>query len=140
MGFKTQLRLVPQDAVYNDFCGQRSKKVAVCGTAGWFADFSDPSTLLEVPFSGGAIPTGKGEVSYNLSYMDVPQVNDALKKAIPAEGDQRAQAYAAANKAIVDAAPTIPFVSDGTTLIRSKNVQGVPDMSNLWDLSFTSLK
>lgn len=140
MGFKTQLRLVPQDAVYNDFCGQRSKKVAVCGTAGWFADFSDPSTLLEVPFGGTSIPTGKGEVSYNLSFIDDPKVNTALKEAIPSTGDARGAAYAKANKAITDAAPTIPFVSDGTTLVRSKNVQGVPDMSNLWDLSFTSVK
>lgn len=141
MGFKVRLRLVPQDAVYNEWCGQRTKKVAICGTAGWFKDFNDASTLLQVPFYGGAIPTEKGQVSYNLSYLDDPAVNKAVEAALPTTGEERLKAWAAVDKAIVMAAPAVPFVADKTTDVRSKDVAGVPSSFNsLWDLNFTSLK
>jgi peptide/nickel transport system substrate-binding protein len=141
MGFNVRLRLVPQDAVYNEWCGQRTKKVAICGTAGWFKDFNDASTLLQVPFYGGAIPTEKGQVSYNLSYLDDPAVNKAVDAALPTTGEARLKAWAAVDKAIVEAAPAVPFVADKTTDVRSKDVVGVPSSFNsLWDLNFTSLK
>ncbi len=141
MGFNVRLRLVPQDSVYNEWCGQQSKKVAICGTAGWFKDFNDASTLLQVPFYGGSIPTEKGQVSYNLSYLRDPAVDAAVKKALPTTGEERLKAWAAVDKAIVEAAPVVPFVADKTTDVRSKDVQGVPSSFNsLWDLNFTSLK
>ncbi|WP_157251985.1 ABC transporter substrate-binding protein [Patulibacter americanus] len=141
MGFKVRLRLVPQDAVYNEWCGQRTKKVAICGTAGWFKDFNDASTLLQVPFYGGAIPKEKGQVSYNLSFLNDPAVNAAVEKALPTTGDERLKAWAEVDKAIVMAAPAVPFVADKTTSVRSKDVAGVPSSFNsLWDLNFTSLK
>lgn len=141
MGFDVRLRLVPQDAVYNEWCGQRTKKVAICGTAGWFKDFNDASTLLQVPFYGGAIPKEKGQVSYNLSYLNDPTVNKAVEAALPTTGEARLKAWAAVDKAIVMAAPTVPFVADKTTSVRSKDVVGVPSSFNsLWDLNFTSLK
>jgi peptide/nickel transport system substrate-binding protein len=141
MGFNVRLRLVPQDAVYNEWCGQQTKKVAICGTAGWFKDFNDASTLLQVPFFGGSIPTEKGQVSYNLSYLKDPTVDAAVEKALPTTGEARLKAWAAVDKAIVEAAPVVPFVADKTTVVRSKDVNGVPSSFNsLWDLNFTSLK
>jgi peptide/nickel transport system substrate-binding protein len=141
MGFNVRLRLVPQDAVYNEWCGQQSKKVAICGTAGWFKDFNDPSTLLQVPFWGGAIPKEKGQVSYNLSYLKDPKVDAAIDKALPTSGEERLKDWAAVDKAVVEAAPVVPFVADKTTVVRSKDVIGVPSSFNsLWDLNFTSLK
>ena len=52
LGFKIRLRTVPQDAVYTEWCQQPAKKVAVCGSAGWFKDFNDPQSMLEPTFKG----------------------------------------------------------------------------------------
>ena len=52
LGFKIRLRTVPQDAVYTEWCQQPKKKVAVCGSAGWFKDFNDPQSMLEPTFKG----------------------------------------------------------------------------------------
>ena len=52
LGFKVRLRLVPQDAVYTEWCQVPAKKVAMCGGAGWFKDFNDPQSMLEPAFKG----------------------------------------------------------------------------------------
>ena len=57
LGFKVKFRIVPQDAVYNEYCQVPSKKVAICGSAGWFKDFTDPQSMLEPTFKGSAIVT-----------------------------------------------------------------------------------
>ena len=55
LGFKVRLRTVPQDAVYTEWCQQPAKKVAVCGSGGWFKDFNDPQSMLEPTFKGSNI-------------------------------------------------------------------------------------
>ena len=55
LGFKVRFRTVPQDAVYTEWCQQPAKKVAVCGTGGWFKDFNDPQSMLEPTFKGSNI-------------------------------------------------------------------------------------
>ena len=59
LGFKVRLRTVPQDAVYTEWCQQPAKKVAVCGTAGWFKDFNDPQSMLEPTFKGSNYLAGR---------------------------------------------------------------------------------
>ena len=58
LGFKIRLRTVPQDAVYTEWCQQPAKKVAVCGSAGWFKDYNDPQSMLEPTFKGSNISPG----------------------------------------------------------------------------------
>jgi peptide/nickel transport system substrate-binding protein len=68
-------------------------------------------------------------------------VDAAVKKALPTTGAERLKAWAAVDKAIVEAARVVRFVADKTTVVRSKDVNGVPSSFNsLWDLNFTSLK
>jgi peptide/nickel transport system substrate-binding protein len=139
MGFKTRLRLVPQDAVYTDWCQVPSKKVAMCGGAGWFKDFADPQSMLEPVFKGSLINRQSGNINYSM--LNDPKVDDAMNKAALLEGDARLQAWGNIDKMIIQDAAGIPFIWDKTTLVRSKNVVGVANpYIALWDLSYTSIK
>jgi peptide/nickel transport system substrate-binding protein len=139
LGFKIRLRLVPQDAVYNDWCQVPSKKVAVCGGAGWFKDFADPQSMLEPVFAGYTIP--KSGLNNNMAQLRDDKVDAAMKKAALLDGPERLKAWAEIDKMITDDAPAIPFVWDKTTLLRSKDVNGVANgYYTAWDFSFTSLK
>src|SRR3954454_21988777 len=139
MGFKTRLRLVPQDAVYTDWCQVPSKKVGMCGGAGWVKDFADPQSMLEPVFKGSLINRSSGNINYSM--LNDPKIDDAMNKAALAEGDDRLKQWANIDKMIIQDAAGIPFIWDKTTLVRSKNVQGVANpYIALWDLSFTSIK
>lgn len=141
LGFHIRLRLVPQDSVYNDWCQVRSKKVAVCGGAGWFKDFADPQSMLEPVFAGYTIPKNPDALNNNMAQLRDPKVDAAMKKAALLDGDQRLQAWADIDKMITADAPAIPFVWDKTTLIRSKNVNGVANgYYTAWDFAWTSVK
>ena len=113
LGFKVKLRLVPQDAVYTEYCQVPAKKVAICGAAGWFFDYKDPQSMLEVTFKGAAI--NKNGNNNNLAQLDVPAIDQAMDKANLLEGEERNKAWAQVNKMIVDQAPTVPFVWDRQT-------------------------
>ena len=139
LGFKFRLRLVPQDAVYNDWCQVPEKKVAVCGGAGWFKDFVDPQSMLEPVFAGYTIP--KSGLNNNMAQLRDPKVDAAMKKAALLDGPERLKAWAEIDKMITNDAPAVPFVWDKTTLLRSKDVNGVANgYTTTWDFSFTSLK
>jgi peptide/nickel transport system substrate-binding protein len=138
MGFKVRLRLVPQDAVYTEWCQVPAKKVNMCAGAGWFKDFADPQSMLEPVFKGSLI-TETGNINY--SELRDPKVDAAMNKAALATGDARLQAWADIDKMIVEDAAAIPFLWDKTTLIRSKNVNGVAaSYYTSWDLNYTSMK
>jgi peptide/nickel transport system substrate-binding protein len=139
MGFKVRLRLVPQDAVYTDWCQVPSKKVAMCGGAGWFKDFADPQSMLEPTFKGSLINRQSGNINYSM--LNDPKLDAAMNKADLLEGDARLQAWGNIDKMILQDAAGIPFIWDKTTLVRSKNVNGVANpYIALWDLSYTSIK
>jgi peptide/nickel transport system substrate-binding protein len=138
MGFKVRLRLVPQDAVYTEWCQVPAKNVGMCAGAGWFKDFADPQSMLEPVFKGSLI-TETGNINY--SELKDPKIDAAMNKAALLEGDQRLQAWADVDKMIVEDAAAIPFLWDKTTLIRSKNVNGVAaSYYTSWDLNYTSIK
>src|SRR6185436_1440924 len=92
MGFKIRLRLVPQDSVYNDWCQVPSKKVAVCGGAGWFKDFADPQSMLEPVFAGYTIPKDPNALNNNMAQLRDPKVDAAMKKAALLDGEERLKA------------------------------------------------
>lgn len=141
LGFKVRLRLVPQDAVYNDWCQVPAKKVAVCGGAGWFKDFADPQSMLEPVFAGYTIPESKTALNNNMAQLRDPKVDAAMKAAALLDGEERLKAWAEIDKMITGDAAAVPFVWDKTTLIRSKNVNAVANgYYTAWDFSFTSLK
>ncbi|MEO6496087.1 MAG: ABC transporter substrate-binding protein [Solirubrobacteraceae bacterium] len=138
MGFKVRLRLVPQDAVYTEWCQVPAKNVGMCAGAGWFKDFADPQSMLEPVFKGSLI-SETGNINY--SELKDPAIDKAMEEASLLEGDERLQAWADIDTMIVETAAAIPFLWDKTTLIRSKDVNGVAaSYYTSWDLNFTSIK
>ena len=138
MGFKVRLRLVPHDALYTDWCQIPAKNVGMCGGAAWSKDFTDPQSMIQPLFAGDQI-TETGNINY--SELKDPKLDAAMKKAALLEGDERIQAWADIDKQVVETAAAIPFLWDKTTLIRSKNVNGVAaSYYTAWDLNFTSIK
>jgi peptide/nickel transport system substrate-binding protein len=139
LGFKIRLRTVPQDAVYTEWCQQPAKKVAVCGSAGWFKDFSDPQSMLEPTFKGELISKSGG--NNNLAQLNDPKIDKAMEDAAILEGDERYQAWGEIDKMITEQAPAVPFIWDNTNLIHAKNVNAVGNAyMNSFDLAFTSIK
>jgi peptide/nickel transport system substrate-binding protein len=137
LGFKIRLRLVPQDAVYTDWCQVPAKKVAMCA-AGWFKDFADPQSMLEPIFKGSLINRQGGNINYSM--LDDRKVDAAMDAASVATGDARLRQWAAIDKMLIGDAAGIPFLWDKTTLLRAPNVASVPNpYIALWDLSFTSI-
>ena len=123
LGFKVRLRTVPQDAVYTEWCQQPKKKVAVCGSAGWFKDFNDPQSMLEPTFKGSNFSPDGG--NNNLAQLKDPKIDKAMDDAAVLKGEERYQAWGEIDKMITAQAPAVPFIWDNTNLIHSKNVNAV---------------
>ena len=139
MGFKVKLQTVPQDAVYTEYCQVPKKKLFSCGTAGWFKDFNDPQSMLEPTFKGSAINLNGG--NNNLAQLNDPKIDEAMNKASVLKGEERYKAWGDIDKMITAQAPAVPFVWDKTTVLSSKDVNGVGNAYyDGWDLAYTSLK
>jgi peptide/nickel transport system substrate-binding protein len=137
LGFKTEIKAVPQQTMYSKFCGYTKAEYNMCPTAGWIEDFPDPYAYLYVPFSGKAIVPVN---NVNWAQLDDPKINDAMDKAAtitdPAE---RRQAWADIDKMLVEAAPAVPEIWSSNALVKGKQVKGVLDKWNDdWNLSFSS--
>ncbi|WCB93329.1 Oligopeptide-binding protein OppA [Baekduia alba] len=139
MGFDVKLRLVPQDAVYTNWCQVPSKKVAMCGGTAWFRDFADPEAMIEPLFKGALIDRSSGNANYSM--LNDPKVDAAMDKAALATGDDRLRQWAGVDRLVMQDAAAIPFDWDRTTLVRSKDVNGVAnEFMTMWDYAYTSLK
>src|SRR5215208_1861998 len=139
MGFKVNLKLVTQDAMYTKFCNSPPAKVAICPNVGWLKDFSDAQTYLDPTFNGDNIlQTGNS----NWSQLDDPALNKEMNDAkLLTDPEERAKAWAEIDKKITELAPAVDWIWDKTPLIRSPNVVGVASQDNgQWDLAFTSIK
>ena len=124
LGFKVRLRLVPQDAVYTDWCQVPAKKVAVCGGAGWFKDFADPAVDARAGLQGLADHRRRAEQQLRAAPRPEGRRGHERRPRC-SRATSACKAWADIDKMIIDDAPAIPFVWDKTTLIRSKNVNGV---------------
>jgi peptide/nickel transport system substrate-binding protein len=139
MGFKVNLKLVTQDAMYTKFCNSPAAKVAICPNVGWLKDFADPQTYLDPTFNGeNIIPTGNS----NWSQLDDKALNEEMNKAKLLTGpEERAQAWAEIDKKITELAPAVFWVWDKNPLLRSQNVNAVASSFNgQWHLAYTSIK
>jgi peptide/nickel transport system substrate-binding protein len=139
LGFKTTLRLVTRDTMFTKFCNVPDSEVHVCPSVGWAQDFADPQTMLDPTFNGNNIPeTGNS----NWPELDVPELNDQIEAAkLVADPAERATAWAEVNKAIMEQAPSIPYMWDYQAVVSSPNVRGVQNgYSTTWDLNFTSIE
>jgi peptide/nickel transport system substrate-binding protein len=138
MGFVIQMRLVQQQTMYTRYCNTPAAKVALCPNVGWNKDFSDGQTMLSPTFNGKNILE---QGNSNWAQLDVKEINEAMDAAEILPKEQRAAAWAAIDKSVVEQAPAVPYIWDKTPLIQSDDVAGVVAESNSqWDLAWTSLK
>lgn len=139
LGFKLRLRIVPDDALFTNWCTVPARKVVFCASGlAWLKDFPDPQPMLQPVFDGRSITP---ENNPNYSQLDDPRINAAMARAELSTGRARSRAWGAIDKMIVAQAPVIPLQWDVATLIRSKDVVGVPNsFFASWDLSYMSLK
>lgn len=139
LGFRIRLRVVPDDALFTDWCTVPAKKVLSCNGILWLKDFPDAEPMLRPVFDGSAIsPSGNNT---NFSQLDDPRVNAAMTAAQPLTGAARARAWGAIDRMILDDAAAVPLLWDVTTLIRSKDVAGVANtLYDSWDFAYTSLR
>ena len=141
LGFKIRLRPVPQDAVYTKWCQPPKKKVAICATAGWFKDFTDPQTMLEPTFKGSNISPDGGNNNLAAAQRPEDRQGDGRRRAPRGQGSAT-RPGATIDKMITAQAPAVPFIWDNTNLIHSKNVNGGRQRVHTarWDFAFTSIK
>ena len=139
LGFKINNRNVPQDTLYTKFCGVPKAKVAICPNVAWGKDFNDAESMLVPTFRGDQI---REQGNTNWPQLQSDEVDAAINKAIEtAAGDERSQAWADANKAIVAEAPAIPWLWDQQLTVHSKDVNLVQNKAQAFvDFGFTSLK
>ena len=139
LGFRIRLRFVPSDALFTNWCTVPSRKILTCGSGlAWLKDFPDPQPMLQPVFDGHAI---KASNNSNYSQLDDPAINAAMAKAVYLRGAARRQAWGRIDRMIVAQAAVVPLQWEVATLIRSKDVVGVPNVYFAsWDLSYTSLK
>jgi peptide/nickel transport system substrate-binding protein len=139
LGFRIRLRIVPDDALFTDWCSVPAKHVLACSTVAWLKDFPDPEPMLEPVFSGRAISPESGNT--NFSQLDDPAINAAMVRAGLLTGAARSAAWGAIDQQIVAQAAAVPLQWDVATLIRSEDVRGVSNVYfDSWDLSYTSLR
>lgn len=139
LGFRIRLRIVPDDALFTDWCSVPAKKVLSCSGVAWLKDFPDPEPMLRPVFDGTQI--SRTTANYNFSQLDDPTINAAMADAAVLAGTARAKAWGEIDKAIVGQAAAVPLQWDFMTLVRSKDVNGVASETfGSWDFSYTSLK
>ena len=123
LGFKLNLRLVPQDTLFTKFCGVPAQKVAICPNVGWFRDFADPQAMLDATFNGNDI---NAQGNDNWPQLNVASINNAMKgAAVASVGAGRSKAWAAINHSIAEQAPAIPYIWPNSAAVQSKDVVGV---------------
>ncbi len=139
LGFKVNLRQVPQDTMYSKFCNVPKADVAVCPNVGTLPDFADGQAELDAYFNGAAIVP---ENNNNWPQLNVPAVNKAIDSAKQViDPNARAKAWANVDRMIVAQAPAVPWIYDKQANLISSNVQGVIDKWNAdWNLSYSSIQ
>lgn len=139
LGFKTEIKAVPQQTMYSKFCGYVKAHITMCPTAGWIEDFPDPYSMLYVPFNGNAIVPVN---NVNWAEFDDPAVNTAMDEATKVtEPAARAKAWAKVNRMIVEKIPAIPAVWSANALVKGSQVKGVLDtFNNDWNLTWSSIR
>jgi peptide/nickel transport system substrate-binding protein len=138
LGFRIRLRIVPDDALFTNWCSVPAKEVLSCAGIAWLKDYPDPEPMLRPVFDGNAISHTVGNTNY--SQLDVPAINAAMARARLLDGEPRRRAWGTIDNMIVAQAAAVPFQWEQATLIRSKDVNGVSNVYfDSWDLSYSSV-
>jgi peptide/nickel transport system substrate-binding protein len=138
LGFKVKIKGVTRDAMYSKFCQVKKEEPPICPSVGWLKDFADAETLLGPVFNGkNILDVGNS----NFAQLDDPKVNELMDKAeVINDPAERNKAWGEVDKAITEAAASVPWLWDKQPVLHSKDVQGVIDQNlATWSLAFTSI-
>jgi peptide/nickel transport system substrate-binding protein len=139
LGFNVKMRYVTRDAMYTKYCQVPRDEPDVCPSVGWLKDFADPETLIGPVFNGkNILEVGNS----NFALLNDPKVNEIMDKAeVINDPTERNKAWGEADKAVTEAAASIPWLWDKQPLLKAKDVNGVVNQANAaWDMTFTSIK
>ena len=78
LGFKVNVRFLPQNTLYTKFCGSGKSNYDVCPNVGFFKDFLDGASLIKPTFYGPAIIP---QNNTNWPLLDDPKVNKLIETA-----------------------------------------------------------
>jgi peptide/nickel transport system substrate-binding protein len=139
LGFKVTMKYVVRDAMYTKYCQVPRDQPDVCPSVGWLKDFADPETLLDPVFNGkNILDVGNS----NFAQLNDPKINEMMDKAeIVNDPTERNKAWGEVDKAVTEAAPSIPWLWDTQPMLTSSDVNAVVNYANAaFDLTFTSIK
>jgi peptide/nickel transport system substrate-binding protein len=139
LGFKVDMKYVVRDSMYTKYCQVPRDQPDVCPSVGWLKDFADPETLLDPVFNGkNILDVGNS----NFAQLNDPKINDLMDKAeVVNDPTERNKAWGDVDKALTEAAPSIPWLWDKQPMLESKNVAGVVSKANAsFDLTWSSIK
>ncbi len=139
LGFRVRLSAVSFDRML-DRCGRPSARIHMCPSFGWYRDFADAQTVIDPLFNGANILPANNN---NWAQLDVPAINRAIEAAkAVVDPQQRARAWAAIDRRVVDLAPAVVLSYPKLASVRSRNVAGAVNtlIGGAWDLSFTALR
>ena len=101
LGFKIRLRTVPQDAVYNEWCQQPAKKVAVCGGAALVQGLQRPAVDARADVQG-LEHLARTAATSTTAQLDDPKIDEAMDEAALLEGEERYKAWGEIDKMITE--------------------------------------
>ena len=140
LGFKVKLRLVSQNAFLTRFVYVPKSGMQITSDTSWGRDFADPQSILDTTFNGASItPT----YTANASRLDSPEINAAMTTAAKlSDPQERAKAWGAIDRMIIEQAAAVPFLWDTSRYLFSADVAYVADRGNggAISLAFTSLR
>jgi peptide/nickel transport system substrate-binding protein len=140
LGIKLTFREVPHSTMLSKFCSVPKAAVAICPNLGWGKDFFDSQSMIDPVFNGkNIVPTG----NTNVAQANDPALNAQMNQAEQlTDPTQRADAWAALDKAVTGQVFVVPWLWDNEVGFTSTNVNGVQWSfnGNDWDLTASSLK
>ncbi len=108
-----------RSASFEEYLNATSTGETDAGMAGWFADFPDPSTFLNVLFDSGQIP------ATNLSGYSNPQVDERLARArYVQDTEERLALYQEIQRQILGDYPVVPIFYHVNYFFVSPRIEG----------------
>jgi ABC-type transport system substrate-binding protein len=129
LGYRTSLRVVEVGPEYFATVGD-SRTHAQIGMNGWQADYPTPTSFFDPSFSCAGRVDASRE-SLNPSQFCSREIEAAVAAAQRAEGPAAQDAWAEAQRKLVERAPSVPLVTSRDTLFTSARAGNV-QMNPMW--------